>query len=77
MNYHLGGGPGGYRNYLKHLGSTQEARWKTLGETPLTGEIKDLLIEGIEAQNTNMNDLIKKRDKGLIEILKIKKSNKI
>lgn len=77
MNYHLGGGPGGYRNYLKHLGPTQEARWKTLGETPLTDEIKNLLIEGIEAQNTNMKGLIKKRDKGLIEILKIKKSNKI
>ena len=77
MNYHLGGGPGGYRNYLKHLGPTQEARWKTLGEIPLTVEIKDLLIEGIEAQNINMNDLIKKRDTSLIEILKIKKSNKI
>ena len=77
LNYHLGGGPGGYRNYLKHLGPTQEARWKTLGETPLTDEIKNLLIEGIEAQNTNMDDLIKKRDKSLIEILKIKNSNEI
>ena len=75
MNYHLGGGSGGYRNYLEHLGSTQEARWKTLGQTPLTDEIKDLLIEGIEVQDTNMDDLIKKRDKSLIEILKIKNSN--
>ena len=77
MNYHLGGGLGGYKNYLKHLGPTQEARWKTLGEIPLTDEIKNLLIEGIEAQNTNMDDLIKKRDKSLIEILKIKNSNEI
>ena len=77
MNYHLGGGSGGYRNYLEHLGPTQEARWKTLGETPLTDEIKDLLIDGIEVQNTNMDDLIKKRDKSLIEILKIKNSNKV
>ena len=77
MNYHLGGGSGGYRNYLEHLGPTQEARWKTLGETPLTDEIKDLLIDGIEVQNINMNDLIKKRDKSLIEILKIKNSNKV
>lgn len=77
MNYHLGGGPGGYRNYLMHLGPTQEARWKTLGETPLTDEIKNLLIEGIEAQNINIDDSIKKRDKSLIEILKIKNSNKI
>ena len=63
MNYHLGGGSGGYRNYLEHLGPTQEARWKTLGETPLTDEIKYLLIDGIEAQNTNMDDLIKKETK--------------
>ena len=77
MNYHLGGGSGGYRNYLEHLGPTQEARWKTLGETPLTDEIKDLLIDGIAVQNTNMDDLIKKRDKSLIEILKIKNPNKV
>ena len=77
MNYHLGGGSGGYRNYLKHLGPTQEVRWKTLGEIPLTDEIKELLIEGIEAQNINMDELIKKRDISLIEILKIKSSNKI
>ena len=30
MNYHLGGGDGGYRYYLDHLGPSQEARWKTL-----------------------------------------------
>ena len=26
MNYHLGGGNGGYRYYLEHLGPSQEAR---------------------------------------------------
>ena len=77
MNYHLGGGPGGYKNYLEHLGPTQETRWKTLGEAPLTTELKDRLIEGIEKQNANMDDLITKRDRSLIEILKIKKANKL
>ena len=77
MNYHLGGGDGGYRYYLEHLGPSQEARWKTLGQTPLTEEIKEKLIEGIEKQNLNMNELVSKRDKSLIEILKTKRINRL
>ena len=73
MNYHLGGGEGGYRHYLEHLGPSQEARWKTLGETPLTPHIKEKLIQGIEKQNISMNELKAKRDESLIEILKTKK----
>ena len=77
MNYHLGGGDGGYRNYLEHLGPSQEARWKTLGQTPLTPETKEKLILGIERQGVNMSELKNKRDRGLIEILKAKKANKL
>ena len=77
MNYHLGGGEGGYRYYLEHLGPSQEVRWKTLGLTPLTPELKEKLIQGIESQNPNMPELKRKRDNSLIEILKIKKENKL
>ena len=77
MNYHLGGGDGGYRYYLEHLGPSQEARWKTLGQTPLTEEIKEKLIEGIEKQNLNVKELVSKRDKSLIEILKTKRINRL
>ena len=76
INYHLGGGTGGYRHYLEHLGPTQETRWNNLGEPALTNELKELLIKGIEDQNIKVDDLISKRDKGLVEILKIKKENK-
>ena len=75
MNYHLGGGQGGYRHYLEHLGPSQEARWKTLGQTPLTLELKEKLIQGIEKQNISMTELKTKRDDSLIEILKTKKAN--
>ena len=75
MNYHLGGGEGGYRHYLEHLGPSQEARWKTLGQTPLTLELKEKLIQGIEKQNISMTELKTKRDDSLIEILKTKKAN--
>ena len=77
MNYHLGGGDGGYRYYLEHLGPSQEARWKTLGQTPLTQEIKKKLIQGIESQNLDTSELKTKRDNSLIEILKTKKENKL
>ena len=77
MNYHLGGGEGGYRSYLEHLGPSQEVRWKTLGHTPLTPELKEKLIHGIESQNPNMSELKIKRDNSLIEILKTKKENKL
>ena len=45
MNYNLGGGEGGYRSYLEHLGPSQEERWKTLGQTTLTPELKEKLIQ--------------------------------
>ena len=77
MNYHLGGGNGGYRNYLEHLGPSQEERWKTLGQAPLTPELKEKLISGIESQKLNLSELKKKRDISLIEILKTKKANKL
>ena len=77
MNYHLGGGDGGYRYYLEHLGPSQEARWKTLGQTPLTEEIKAKLIEGIDKQNLDVKEFISKRDKSLIEILKTKRTNRL
>ena len=77
MNYHLGGGEGGYRSYLEHLGPSQEARWKTLGQTSLTPELKEKLIHGIESQNLSMSELKIKRDDSLIKILKTKKENKL
>ena len=77
MNYHLGGGNGGYRNYLEHLGPSQEERWKTLGQAPLTPELKEKLISGVEIQKLNLSELKKKRDISLIEILKTKKANKL
>jgi 3-hydroxyacyl-CoA dehydrogenase len=77
MNYHLGGGEGGYRSYLEHLGPSQEVRWETLGQTPLTHELKEKLIQGIESQNPNMTELKTKRDSSLIKILKTKKENKL
>jgi 3-hydroxyacyl-CoA dehydrogenase len=48
--YHLGGGAGGYRHYLDHLGPSQEARWASLRTTALTPDVRQRLIEGVEAE---------------------------
>ena len=37
--YHLAGGAGGIEHYMRHLGPTQEARWRTLGEPKLTEDL--------------------------------------
>ena len=40
LTYHVGGGEGGYRHYLDHLGPTQETRWQDLGTPELTDDLK-------------------------------------
>jgi len=74
LTYHLGGGTGGYRHYLDHLGPTQEARWRELGETALTDQVKDLLVDGVEKElaQIDKNTLVERRDKALVELAKLK-----
>jgi ketoreductase RED1 len=47
-SYHLGGGPGGIRNLLEHLGPGMVKRWKDLGQPELTPEVVDLLATSTE-----------------------------
>lgn len=73
--YHLGGGDGGYRSYLDHLGPTQEARWKEHGMTQLTEKVKMLLVSGVEMELKQQDEttLVKRRDEALVDIFKLKK----
>lgn len=73
--YHLAGGAGGYRHYLEHLGPSQEARWKTLGQPRLTEELVDTLVSGLDEAvgGTGVAELVDRRDRALLEILGIKK----
>ena len=76
LTYHLGGGKGGYRHYLDHLGPTQEARWHDHGTSALTEAVKDLLVEGVECELSaqDRDTLVERRDAALVDILKIKRS---
>jgi 3-hydroxyacyl-CoA dehydrogenase len=76
LTYHLGGGTGGYRGYLDHLGPTQEERWRHLGDPRLTEEVKSALVDGVERELKAQDEatLVQRRDAALVELLKLKAS---
>lgn len=47
-SFHLGGGPGGIRHMMQHLGSGMAERWKDLGHPALTRDNTDELVDQIE-----------------------------
>ncbi len=47
-SYHLGGGPGGIRHLLEHLGPGMVRRWKDLGQPELTEELVDRISADTE-----------------------------
>ena len=49
-SYHLGGGPGGLRHLLEHLGPGMAKRWKDLGQPELTPELVDQVSSDTEAR---------------------------
>lgn len=71
MAYHLGGGEGGIRHYLAHLGPSQERRWADLGTPSLTPEVIEALIQGIEAETEGrpVQELASERDNAIRRIL--------
>ena len=72
MTYHLGGGAGGIRHYLDHLGPSQVRRWESLGRPALSDAVKDAIVEGVEAEaaGRTLPELEARRDRALIDILK-------
>jgi 3-hydroxyacyl-CoA dehydrogenase len=73
--YHLGGGAGGYRGYLDHLGPTQAARWAELGTPELTDDVKAALVDGLEQELEGQDTatLRARRDSALVELVDLKK----
>ena len=50
LNMHLGGGEGGIRHMLDHLGAPIESWWADLGSPGITGELKAQLAAGVAAE---------------------------
>ncbi|GAA6191203.1 3-hydroxybutyryl-CoA dehydrogenase [Phaeobacter gallaeciensis] len=76
LTYHLGGGKGGYRHYLDHLGATQEARWQEHGTPELTEAVKNMLVAGVDRELESQDEatLVKRRDAALAQVFKVKKT---
>jgi 3-hydroxyacyl-CoA dehydrogenase len=75
LTYHLGGGAGGYRHYLDHLGPTQVARWADQTTPALTPALIDTLVAGIEEATAGESPatLARRRDAALVALAKIKR----
>jgi hypothetical protein len=72
MIYHLAAGDGGYRQYLEHLGPTQEARWRDLKTPALTPELRERLVAGVEeaAAGASVPELRARRDAALVGLIR-------
>jgi 3-hydroxyacyl-CoA dehydrogenase len=75
LTYHLGGGAGGYRHYLDHLGPTQVARWADQTTPDLTPELIETLVTGIAAatEGESTEDLARRRDAALVALARLKR----
>lgn len=73
LTYHLGGGRGGIRHFLAHLGPGHERRWEDLGTVRLTEALKARLIDGVlaEAGDRSVEELEQDRDEKLIALLRL------
>ncbi len=71
--FHLGGGEGGLRHFLEHLGTPFSTWWNDLGEPELTPEIRALLVAGVleEVEGSEMKELEARRDRMLTAVLKL------
>jgi hypothetical protein len=76
MAYHLGGGPGGIRNYLQHLGDSQVRRWADLGSPTLSDDVREAIVKGVEreAAGRSIDVLAHDRDALLIATLRVREA---
>jgi len=66
----LGGGEGGMRHLLEHIGPGIDAWWQTLGQPRITPETIDALVSSYQADNPpSIQDLAKERDALLLALL--------
>jgi carnitine 3-dehydrogenase len=73
LTFHMAGGEGGMAHFMSHIGPAIQGWMDDLGETRLTPQVQNTIIEGVaeEAAGRSMADLQRWRDRKLIEILKV------
>jgi ketoreductase RED1 len=71
LSFHLGGGPGGLRHMLTHLGPGMSRRWADLGNPTLDDETVEALVAGTEAAyGTDYDRLTGTRDRAQVAVLR-------
>jgi len=70
-SYHLGGGPGGIRHLLEHLGPGMARRWQDLGQPELTAEVVERLSAATEQRFAGQDhaDRARRRDAVQLAVL--------
>jgi len=74
LTYHLGGGDGGYRYLMDHIGKTISVVWKDLATwTEIPEDSKDILVEGVKKSmgSRTFTDVANWRDKKIVELIKV------
>lgn len=74
VNQHLSGGDGGLRHVLQHLGPPTEALMDDLGEAPLTPELVETLVSGVDDELTGVDQqaMAAERDALIVALLAAK-----
>ncbi|WP_217267747.1 MULTISPECIES: 3-hydroxyacyl-CoA dehydrogenase NAD-binding domain-containing protein [Halomonadaceae] len=68
LTYHLGGGQGGIKHYLEHLGPSQQYRWSSLGVPVMDEALKTRIVDGVDqaTQGQSLAELFANRDSQLV-----------
>ncbi len=77
-SYSLGGGPGGIRHLLEHLGPGMQRRWKDLGQPELTPEVVDRLSTATEERFAGQayEDRVTQRDEVQLAVLEARERSR-
>ncbi|WP_026122555.1 3-hydroxyacyl-CoA dehydrogenase NAD-binding domain-containing protein [Nocardiopsis halotolerans] len=70
--FHLGGGPGGLRQWLTHLGTGLERGWAGLGQPPMGPDTVDLLVQQTDEAygHATYEELAADRDRKHLAVLR-------
>jgi len=70
----LGGGAGGMRHFLDHIGPLIERIWAELGPTELTDEVKKTLVDSTREETTPLDTatMLQERDRLLVDLINAK-----
>ncbi|MDP9138035.1 MAG: 3-hydroxyacyl-CoA dehydrogenase NAD-binding domain-containing protein [Pseudomonadota bacterium] len=79
LSYHLAGGPGGMRDFIKQFDPTLELPWTALPFPKWNAGLEKRLVEGCEAQaeGRSVAELEAKRDAVLVDMMHLFKHHKV